>query len=168
MREPRLGLRTVFALGGLAAACSVSLPAWADGNARATLADLQRLQAALERHRGETGALPVDRASFSLAARLYAPEIEQHGDLPVDGWGTPYHYVPVPDDSGAPYRLYSFGANRRDDGGTGDDLVDATQADRDRYPELRVAQRRALGVFPLLVLAAVAPIAWAAIRWSKR
>ncbi|MEM7410780.1 MAG: type II secretion system protein GspG [Myxococcota bacterium] len=138
----------------------------AEGNARLVLRDLERLQVAVERHQATTGERPRDRNTLGVAARLYAPGVAQSGGVPVDAWGTPYHYEPNATADAA--HIYSHGANRSDDGGTGDDLVDATSASREHYPELLVAQRRALQLFPLLLLFALAPIAWAAIRWSRR
>lgn len=137
-----------------------------EAEVRATLADLARIRGAVETHRASVGALPTDGRGLGVAARLYAPSVPQRGGLPVDAWGHPFRYAPgaeAESPEGAPdFALYSFGPDGRDDGGRGDDLG--------RVPGVGMPReaRRALEVFPVLVLVALAPLAWGLLRWARR
>lgn len=148
-----------------------------DDPVRATRADLQRMLAAIETHRRATGALPEDALVLGAALRAYAPSVPQRGGRPVDAWGRPYRYAPAATEAPAAaapagpgvavapdYALYSTGPDGADDGGAGDDLGTGP----DSAAGIGAAPRRALQLFPVLLLAALAPLAWGILRWAKR
>ena len=55
-------------------------------------------------------------------AEQIAPYIETEWDVLIDGWGTPIKYIVVKKKDGTERYLHSFGYNRRDDHGWGDDI----------------------------------------------
>jgi hypothetical protein len=97
----------------------------------ATETELQGLRAALARYERETGDLPRDAAALFTALartrridevdvpwyRLDASRLE--GGQYRDDFGRPYRYEARPDRA----VIWSLGADGRDDGGQGDDLV---------------------------------------------
>lgn len=166
------GAAALVASTALLAVCAPAARA-ADDAARATRADLERMRAALGTHRRATGDLPEDALALGAVLRAHAPSVPQRGGRPVDAWGRPYHYAPAARETPAPapgtpgtpdYALYSLGPDGVDDGGAGDDLGHAGGD----APLLDSDTRRALELFPVLVLGAAAPLAWALLRWAKR
>ena len=150
----------------LMASAAVSARAEEPSAARA-LRDLEAGRAALARHVQSTGALPRTPAELGTAVLTYAPEVPLAGARPVDPWGHPWVYAATPDAT-PPFRLYSVGANGRDENGAGDDLTTRDAADVHTYPELLERQRRALGLFPVLMIFALAPVIWGLLRLLRR
>ena len=75
---------------------------------------------------GGLGALftrPDDEDRAALWGDGGGPFLEEHM-VPTDSWGIELKYEKLaePDEKGHEFRLYSFGPNKQDDSGTGDDI----------------------------------------------
>ena len=132
-----------------------------------TLTLLTNVRSAIDRHQRNTGQLPKSATEVGTAVRIYLPGIAQRQGVPVDAWGKPLRYQP-PAEPGGDYVLYSVGKNSVDEQAGGDDVESRTQLNRDLYSDLRQVPGGAVRLLPALLVLAVAPFAWAAIRWAKR
>lgn len=92
-----------------------------------TRRDLERLRAAIERHREKTGALP-DSTDLGVVADKEVPVNE--AGYPVDGWGRPLNYQRYSKDE---YRLCSLGPECLP-GGVGK-YADLVAGKEDTWPE---------------------------------
>lgn len=131
----------------------------------ATQLRLAKLRKALELHRSATGALPRDAKQLAVVVQLYSAKVPLENGLAVDGWGRAFLYATAQTPAG--YRLYSAGANGRDESGAGDD-VGAAAAEEAETSGPGHGVERALQLLPILSLVVVGPIAWAFIRAARR
>jgi hypothetical protein len=90
------------------------------------MAQIRALGAALEAYENDQGQLPPDRSLDAIAPYVL-------GGMPVDPWGSPYHYrYPATFGTGI-YDLYSAGRDGRDDHGSGDDITNWSGVPRAFY-----------------------------------
>src|SRR5580658_3525196 len=110
MRAVEIVLRnvTVVLLTAVLFACGNIV----DTKAGQAQADLRAISVALDLYIAKYGAAPEERAGLTaLVPELLA-------NVPLDPWGSAYQYRRR---GPREYVVYSFGPNRRDDGGANDD-----------------------------------------------
>ncbi len=73
-------------------------------------ADISVLDSAIEMYRLENMRYPTTQEGLAAVTRYLRPP-----RLPNDPWGTPYVYV-TPGPNGAPFRIASLGADKREGG----------------------------------------------------
>lgn len=163
---PRAARRMAVALG-VAAALLAGVEARAADSARSTRTIVRTLRDAVEQHRRVTGELPRDGRQLGVVARLYAPQVRQTSGVPVDAWGRAIVFGPRGDGAEPGYRLYSVGANGRDEAGGGDDLA-PPRPPKPGEPDPVRAIEPALRLLPALSLLVVGPIGWGVLRAARR
>lgn len=87
------------------------------------MSDMNKLSSHIALYRLELGSSPSTLDDLKKSISGYENGVWS-GDLPVDPWGHPYHYVA----QGESWRLWSSGPDGRDDQGTGDDIVRSTSS----------------------------------------
>jgi general secretion pathway protein G len=104
----------IVIIGLLAAVVIVNVMPAAD-KARTTRVetDLARIEETVQMYRLNNGRYPTTEEGIGALVPQYLTK------LPTDPWGSPYVYI-APGPNGAPYRIASLGADKRE-GGSGDD-----------------------------------------------
>ncbi len=104
----------IVIIGLLAAVVIVNVMPAAD-KARSTRVetDLARIEETVQMYRLNNGRYPTTEEGIGALVPQYLTK------LPTDPWGSPYVYI-APGPNGAPYRIASLGADKRE-GGSGDD-----------------------------------------------
>lgn len=90
-----------------------------EARAERTVGSLQLLRTGLAVYKLDRGGYPETLAALEQGSDAFPDGYLQGSSLPTDGWERPFIYRP----GEASYFLYSAGADGRDDGGGGDDLV---------------------------------------------
>jgi general secretion pathway protein G len=104
----------IVIIGLLAAVVIVNVMPAADQARRTRVeTDLTRIEEALNMYRLSNARYPTTQEGIGALVPQYITR------PPADPWGNPYVYV-APGPNGAPYRIASLGADKRE-GGTGDD-----------------------------------------------
>lgn len=116
----------------------ITIPVIRSANARAKIAraksDIAKLEAAAEQYKNDYGSYPSSSSDTNLyaAARSTSPITKKpyiqfkEKDIVmqrvVDSWGTPYKYTAPGTRNTKSVDIYSFGPNKTDDAGAGDDI----------------------------------------------
>jgi len=104
----------IVIIGLLAAVVVVNvMPAVDRAAATRVQADLDRIEMALDQYRLENMRYPTAQEGIAALVPQYIRE------LPTDPWKNPYVYV-TPGPNGAPFRIASLGADKKE-GGSGED-----------------------------------------------
>lgn len=132
---------------------------------RIVIIHLFLLEQAIENFKQDMGRFPSTQEGFSVLIHqprnsqkwkgpyIKPEELDQWGR--ADNWGTKYRYLYPAKYGNLPYDLYSFGKNKQDEFGQGDDITNWKGINLDYYDDFESVPDRKVIIITVLIFSII-------------